>query len=591
LLKELRIKDLGIIESIDWALEDGLNVITGETGAGKSLVIDAIEALVEGKAADEDIRFGARETRVEGVFAIRSTGNSSLGRLLIEKGLAAESGTLIMSCDVRRQGRGTVRVNGHAVPRTILQQIASMLIDIHGQSEHLSLLDKRSHIGYLDAYAHTTTARETFRTLAMQLTTVEEELNKLVAQEKTRARREEYLRYEIVEIERARLKVGGDEELERERQVLSSIEELKTLSYQAYGALHGEDSGLDAGAALDRLRDASRVVKKLAEVDHKLIRQAKALEASTIELEEVARELHTYNERLEYDPERLRTIESRLESIMNLKRKYGDSIEQVLTYLEKANKELMELGQSSERRVEIEKVHTSLRQDMGRLAQELSNARIEAASKMMIGVRKELEDLGLGEAQFAVSVTQTRSDGGLVLPDGNSYAFNQDGIDNVEFMVSTNPGEPVRPLAKIASTGEMSRFMLAIKSALGTIDQTPVLVFDEIDIGVGGRSGEVVGKKLWRLARNRQVICVTHLPQIAAFGDAHFRVFKETSAGRTLSVLNSLKGETRVREIATMITGARLTDASIKTAKELLKAAELWKAAESAPRQAQMKTG
>jgi DNA repair protein RecN (Recombination protein N) len=593
LLKELRIKDLGIIESIDWSLEDGLNIITGETGAGKSLVIDAIEALVEGRAADEDIRHGSRETRVEGVFTVRGTGDSKLAGFLAEKGLADESGILVVSCDVRRQSRGTIRVNGQAVPRSVLRQIMSLLVDVHGQSEHLSLLDKRTHIGYLDAYARTDIARERFQAFAMRLAAVEEELQRLMALEKERARREEYLRYEIAEIERARLKVGEEEELERERQVLSSAEDLKALSYQAYRALHGEDISPDFGAALDRIMEAGRIVRRLAEVDRSLAPQARTLEASALELEEVARELYAYSETIEYEPERLRAVEARLELIAGLKRKYGDSVERVLAYLDRVTKELRDLEQFSEKRAGIEKERILLRQDMARLAQDLSKARTEAAVGMMEGVQKELQALGLGEARFVVSVTQTRTDDdrGLVLPDGASYVFTRDGIDNVEFMVSTNPGEPVKPLAKIASTGEMSRFMLAIKSALGAADQTPVMVFDEIDIGVGGRSGEAIGKKLWRLARNRQVICVTHLPQIAAFGDAHFRVSREVSGGRTISVLSSLQGESRVRELATMIAGAKLSDASVNTARELLNRASAWKAVEGGPRQARMETG
>lgn len=584
MLRELTVKNLGIIESINWALEDGLNIITGETGAGKSLVIDAIEALVEGKTSDEDIRSGASETLVDGVFDISNASGDNLISFLTEKGLVDESGTLVMSCDVRRQGRATVRVNGHVVSRSILQRIASMLIDIHGQSDHLSLLDKRTHIDYLDAYAHITTTRERFRTMATQLAATEEVLRNLETQEKVRARREEHLRYEIAEIERAKLKVGEDEELERERQVLSSIEELKTLSYQAYGALCSEDNGLDTRVALDYLRDAGRVLKKLSEVDPRLVNQAQALETSAIELVEIAREIHQYNEGLEYDPERLQTVESRLELIANIKRKYGDNIEQVLAYLDKARKELMELAQSFERRAEAEKACALLRKDMASLAYELSSERDTAAGKMLAEVEKELKDLGLGEARFTVSVNQTKSDAGLSLADGSIYVFNQYGIDDVEFMASTNLGEPVKPLVRIASTGEMSRFMLAIKSVLGAVDKTPVLVFDEIDIGVGGRSGEIIGKKLWRLARSRQVICVTHLPQIAAFGDAHFRVFKETSGGRTLSVLSQLRGEARVRELAVMLTGAKLTDSSIKTGRGLLKSAGLWKAAESARR-------
>ncbi|MCX8125936.1 MAG: DNA repair protein RecN, partial [Dehalococcoidia bacterium] len=555
MLRELRIKGLGIIEAISWTVEDGLNVITGETGAGKSLVIDAIEALVEGNASEEDIRTGVQEARVEGVFSIRSSSSPDLWQFLTEKGLMDDSGTLVISYDVRRRGRGVLRVNGSAVPRSILRQIAGMLIDIHGQSEHLSLLDKGTHIDYLDAYAHTVAAREHFRMLALELVTLEEELKKLMDKERERLSREEYLRYAIAEIERARLKMGEDEELGRELQVLSSVEELKRLSYQAYRLLYGEDGGLASASARDRLREAGHILKKLAEVDSAVVPKAEALETYMIEVEELARELYSYYENLEYDPGRLRTVEERLELISGLKRKYGGSIEQVLAYLNEARKELGELERLSEKRAEVERARALLRQKMGLLAHELSESRAKAAGRMMDHVRVELEALGLGGVEFVVSVARKMTDGGLLLPDGNSYAFHQDGVDNVEFLVSTNPGEPVRPLARIASAGEMSRFMLAIKSALGAVDKTPVLVFDEIDIGVGGRSGEVIGRKLWQLARNRQVICVTHLPQIAAFADAHYRVFKETREGRTLSILSRLDDESRVKELAAMLTG------------------------------------
>jgi len=580
LLLELRVKELGIIEDIHWNLSPGLNVITGETGAGKSLVIDAVEALLAGKVDEEVIRHGANEAQIEGVFVLpQDESISQLEKLLAEKGLETDEKALVINCELRRQGRSIIRVNGHAVPKVLLQQIGRFLVDIHGQSEHLSLLDRKYHLDFLDSYAHTLDLRHSFTAKAMELYKAGQELKVLVEEEKDLARREEFLRFQLDEIKRAKLREGEEEELEREQNVLSSCEKLKAFSYEAYQALYGEDASSPSASALDKLNEAIRMVKKLVDVDPTLKQELDFLEETSYRLEEVARDIRSYSDRLEYDPKRLEEIESRLELIRNLKRKYGQTIAEVLDYLERVEGELEGLSHSSQRRAELEEMCSSLKEEMGRIGFELSRERSQAARRLVAEARKELKDLNMSQVEFEVDITQVQAQEGIPFPNGETYTFNNEGVDTVEFIASTNPGEPLKPLTKIASTGELSRFMLALKGALSQADTIPVFVFDEIDIGVGGRSGEIIGKKLWLLAQNRQVICVTHLPQIAAFADAHYSVHKEVSGARTLSMLETFQGESRIKEIATMLAGPQHTETSLDNARELMQKAEIWKEA------------
>ena len=578
MLLELRVKDLGIIEDINWRLGDGLNVITGETGAGKSLVINAVEALLAGKAEDDVIRYGTDEAQIEGVFALPQNETfTQLRELLAEKGLQTVEDTVIINCGLRRHVRGIVRVNGYAVPRGLLQQIGRLLIDIHGQSEHLSLIDNKYHLDFLDAYAHTRDLRQSFSAKATELYRVEQEIKALVEDAREQARRQEFLSFQVDEITRAKLKEGETDELERERNILASTEKLKSLSYEAYKALRGEDDSHNPTSTLGKLSDAVQMMKSIVDLDPALKQRLGFLEETLYVLEEVARDIYSYSDGLEYDPKRLEEIEWRLELIRNLKRKYGQTISEVLDYLQKAEMELEGLSHHSERRVQLEESRSSLRKEMGYTASELSQARHQAARQLVTQVKKELYDLNMAQVEFEVSITQTPAQEGISLPDGETYLFNNEGVDTVEFNVSTNPGEPLKPLAKIASTGELSRFTLALKGALSEADNIPVLIFDEIDIGIGGRSGEMIGKKLWILAQNHQVICVTHLPQIAAFADAHFSVHKITSGDRTLSILETLQGESRTRELAVMLAGNKYTEASLTHARELTQKAENWK--------------
>lgn len=573
MLLQLKVKDFGIIESLDWELAAGLNVVTGETGAGKSLVIEAIEALLEGKAGDDAIRYGCDRSVIEGVFALPEKTLPRARQFLEENGLDTDDDTLVIRCEFSRQGRSVVRVNGQAVSRKILQELGRLLIDIHGQSQHLSLLDRRCHLDFLDAYGHSMELREEFAVKAAELGRLEQELKSLVEMDRDRARRQEFLRFQIDEIKRANLRIREDVELEQEKTVLAQAEKLKALCHQAYEALRGET----VASAVDRLNEAAVAIRKLAELDSKLAEQLEHLTEAVYITEDVAQELRSYSQRLEDNPQRLEEVEIRLELIRNLKRKYGQSIEEILDYAGRAEKELTELSTSQERRVELEGRCAQLKQQMGELASRLSSARITAAEKLTQAVKKELKELNLGQVDFRVSVSQQATENGIPLPDGRVCSFSSDGIDTVEFMVSTNPGEPLKPLVKIASTGEISRFTLALKSALSKADKTPLLIFDEIDIGVGGRSGEVVGKKLWNLARDHQIVCVTHLPQVAAFADTHYRVEKLGTGSRVVSQLQLLDGEARLGELALMLAGPGYTQVSLEDARLMAERATAWK--------------
>ncbi len=578
MLDELTVRDFGIIEEISWKLAGGLNVITGETGAGKSLVVDAVEALLSGQVKEEDIRHGSEEAKVEGVFLVnQGEGATSLRRLLAEKGLASGGDDLVITCDFRRQGRTTPRVNRHTVPRSLLQDIGNALVDIHGQSEHISLLRRSQHLDFLDAYAHTLEMRHSFGSQVAALHQMEREIKSLTRSEQEIARQVELLNFQIVEISRSSLREGEDRELEQELTLLTSAEKLKAAAYEIYRIIYGEESAAAPASAVDRLGEALAALRPVTETDPSMQKQLGYLEETVHGLEEMARDIRAYGENLNYDPQRLAEVQERLELIRSLARKYGGSIGGVLAYLEKAGAELNGITGSSERRVQLEKEKEQLKKEMGELASQLSRQRTRAAQKLAAAVKKELVDLSMARVDFAVVVRQETSPEGIPLPDGKNCRFSTSGIDEVFFEASTNPGEPRKPLDKIASTGEISRFLLAMKSALADADTVPVLIFDEIDIGIGGRGGEVIGRKLWHLARSHQVICVTHLPQIAAFADAHYSVSKHTAGGRTTSAIEALRGEARYKELAVMLGGPRYTANALTAARELIDEAETWK--------------
>ena len=578
MLFELSVKNFGIIEEITWKPTEGLNVITGETGAGKSLVVDAVEALLSGQANEEDIRTDTDEAEIEGLFKLPDTGTAErLKALLIEKDITPEEDSLIFSCVFRRQSRTTPRINRQAVPRALLREIGTFLVDIHGQSGHLSLLDKENHLEFLDSYAHNGKLRQEFAEKVSELHRKEQELRELAGKADGFSKQTELLDFQINEIRQAELIDGEDTELETELTVLSSTEKLKATSYEVYSLLSGDDNTMSSSSAIDRLNDALPMLGRMLETDPSLKTRFDRLESAAYELAEIAREVKNYSEGLDYNPERLEEVQGRLELIRILKRKYGNSIGEILEYQVNAEKELEGLAFSDERIEQLGPEIEQLKIDMGELADEITCERVKAADMLEESVKKELTDLEMAGVEFRVDINRELDEEGLPLPDGNWYRYSNNGIDDVEFMASTNPGEAMKPLAKIASTGEISRFMLALKCALAEADTIPVLVFDEIDIGVGGRSGEVIGRKLWNLSRTHQVTCVTHLPQIAAFADSHFSVTKASAGDRTVSNIRSLSEEDRLNELAEMVSGPNITESALSTARELMQRAEGWK--------------
>jgi len=576
MLTELTISDLAIIDELTLQLAPGFNVLTGETGAGKSIIIDAVSLLLGGRADVEIVRAGAERAQVEGTFQLSQEARAWIDPTLAENGLESdEPDTLTLSREVRRNGRSVCRVNGRAVSLAVLKDIGQYLVDIHGQSEHLSLLRVKEHINLLDRYADLWDKRIQFGKVAAQWREVRRELESLLRDEREMARRIDLLQFQIEEINSAKLKPGEDVALEQERTRLANAEQLAALADETYQSLYEGDG--ETPAALDALAQATKALTGLAKIDPTLVEHLQTAESAAAQLDDLARTVRAYRERIEFSPKRLEHVEDRLDTIKRLKRKYGNTIEEILTFAQNAAAQLDGITHASERIEELRKQAEKLLREIGGLGRELSAARKAAAEKLAAGIEAELNDLRMTGARFGVDIqwTPAPDESGAFVEEGR-YAFDATGLDKVEFLVAPNVGEGLKPLAKIASGGETSRLMLALKAVLARADQTPTLIFDEIDQGIGGRVGSVVGRKLWdltvvggqRSAINHQVICITHLPQLAGYGDAHFRVEKSAVEGRTLASVQTLDEKARVQELAQML-GASGKGA-VQSAQEIL---------------------
>ncbi|MBI2941332.1 MAG: DNA repair protein RecN [Chloroflexi bacterium] len=591
MLLQLTIDNFAIIDHLDLTLGAGLNILTGETGAGKSIIIDAVGALLGGRVGPEAIRAGARQAHVEGIFVPPE--GSEVAHLLAEHELAAEEDTVILSRDVNATGRSIARVNGRAVPQSVLQQIGHTLVDVHGQSEHLSVLRESTHIDFLDGYAGLLPKREAFAAAAAEFRSVRREIDSLLRDERELARRMDLLRYQVDEIRAAGLRPDEEDELRQERNLLVNAERLAAGADAAYHALHGSEGA----SVLDLLGEVGAQIDEIVRIDPSLESSRRTIVTATDELLDVARTLRAYRENVEFDPERLAAVDERLELIRNRKRKYGSSIAEVIAFGESAARELEEIGHREERVDDLRRREAELRGRAVEMADELSAARTAAATELARAVEAELADLNMPRARFAAEIrrspiqeprvqeshaqelhAQDLRAAGLPLADGQTYAFEVTGVDRVQFLIAANPGEPLKSLARIASGGETSRLLLALKTILARGDRTPVQIFDEIDVGIGGRSGRIVGQKLALLARERQVICVTHLPQIACFGDAHFHILKQTDGERTTARVQSLDDARRIEELAVML-GGQGSERARENARELVETALLWKRA------------
>ena len=585
MLAELRITNFAIIDHVVVHFLPGFNVLTGETGAGKSIIIDAVDMLLGGKVGQEVIRAGEDASQVEGVWTLPAAVAGEVNRVLEREGLEGdEPELLLLSRELRRGGRSVARVNGRAVALSVLKEIGDWLVDIHGQTDHLSLMRPREHVNLLDRYAGVMAAREKLSLEVRRLLAVRQELAGLRQDQRELARRVDLLTFQTEEIDAAGLEPGEDGALEGERRRLANAEQLIRLTETARGLLsEGDDQ---QASALDLVSDAAGKLSRLAVIDPDAQPILNSVEALNEQLSDLARALDDYAGSVEFNPERLSEVNERLELLFNLKRKYGDSIEEVLEFGRRAQAELDTLGQAEVRTAALEEEEDKLLLRIGRHGAALSRARRSAATRMAAEVVHELADLRMERAQFEVDFAWQPQAGGALVAEADApagmapgaYAFDATGLDRVEFLVSANPGEPLKPLVKVASGGETSRLMLALKTVLGRADQTPTLIFDEIDVGIGGRVGGVVGRKLWELTAPadgqevvHQVLCITHLPQLAGYGDQHVVVRKQTSANRTRTEVIPLQDGERVAELAAMMgTPIERSDAGRVSVEEML---------------------
>ncbi|MCE5195162.1 MAG: DNA repair protein RecN [Nitrospiraceae bacterium] len=543
MLKELRIKNLAIIDDLSIRFEAGLNVLTGETGAGKSIIIDALGLALGERAQTDMIRTGKSDGAVEAYFEI------SNNQLLSGMGIEHEDG-VILRRSLSSTGKSKAYINDTIVNIQSLYNFGRSMVDMHGQHEHQSLLSTESQRTLLDFYGKLENQRSQIEAMFFEVQSLKKELDELKSNVKERAHKIDLLNFQINEIESAALKIGEKESLEEERTILANLSRLNELTESAYAVLYESE-----GACIEKLSSVTSKIRDMSSIDSSINDTLSTLDSSLAMLEDASISLRSYRDKYNLDPKKLESVDERLETIKKLEKKYGNNAEQILKYKDDAEKELSTLTNSDERIDVLEKELKEKEDKLLSIAKDLSEKRKNTADEISKAVTKILKALAFEKAGFKVDIKEA--------------ALTSSGIDAVEFLFSANPGEPLKPLSKVASGGELSRVMLSIKSVLADVDSIPVLIFDEIDAGIGGRTAESVAIKLKDLARTHQIICITHLPQIASAGDFHLMTEKEQKKDRVQVRVKELKDNERKSEIARMLSG-KITDVSLKHAGELL---------------------
>jgi len=559
MLRELHIKNLAIIDDATLEFEEGLNVLTGETGAGKSIIISALCLALGERASGEQVRSGEKSAVVSAFFDIpQEFLPESTQHLLHDMSIDPEDG-IIMKRVISAQGKSKAYINDSMVSVQTLSKISRDIIDVHGQYEHQSLLEPQNQLNFLDAYGGLLPQRKEFTYLYESFMALNREITELTQKERERAQRLDLLRFQIGEIESANLKRGEEEALLEEYKILSNAGRLMELAHEAYQSLYSSD-----GACLARLSKVMGTFKEISNIDSSAKEAMKLISDAIPLIEDVSYFLRDYKDSLNFNPERLGRIQDRLELIKGLKKKYGSSIEEILAYKEKAQSELDEIEHSEERLESLKAQCEGLKVELTEKANLLSEERKAVSKKIESEVVKELSRLSMPQTRFSINITHESGNDTF-----NGFKSTPEGIDKVEYLISPNIGEDLRPLSKIASGGELSRVMLALKGILAQGDKVPVLVFDEIDAGIGGKAGDTVGQKLKNLSKKHQVICITHLPQIASYGRRHLKIEKKVRGQRTVVEVRGIKKEERVMEIARMLSG-EATETSLKHAREML---------------------
>ena len=554
MLTELRITNFAVIEQLSLTIDSGFTVLTGETGTGKSLLIDAVALLVGGRASSDQVRFGEDEAQLEASFEIPLT-HPLLERLRAREVLGSHDSELIIRRIIARSGRNRVYLNGVLSPVHVLEEFAGTLIDIHGQHDQQSLLSNPAQLEVLDAFGRLLELRSQYRSTHRDWVRFREERAELATTLQQRAQQKDLLHFQQRELDEAACRIGEEELLQADRHRLGSSRRLAELASEAQERIQADAHGI-----LANLAPMERALGELAQIDPDMEGTVRLASEAKVLLKEVADSLRGYAEGLDADPMRLSAIEDRVAVIQRMKKKYGGTIEAVLETHNRVRQELEQLRGSDSELDRYDRLIQEQQQNVSVLARALSTKRAEAAKRLTKLVDKELNALKMGSVRFLVQV----------MPSGADEGYGPDGGDRVEFLLSANAGEPLKPMSRVASGGELSRVMLALKSVLADVDHVPVLIFDEIDTGVGGAVAATIGKRLRELGRYHQVLCITHLPQVASQAQYHFSVEKSEVNGRTVATVRALTGISREGEIARMLGGERITQKTRSAAAELI---------------------
>lgn len=562
MLQSLRIKNLAVIEDIEIDFSKGFNVFTGETGAGKSIIIDALGLLI-GERTDTDlIRTGAEQMSVEGIFDIG--GNAQIIKLLKESGVEIDGSRVVIKRELKQDGHSRGLVNGCFATTRLLKMLGFFLIEIHGQHQHQRLLDKANHLIVLDSFAETENLKNEVGSLFESMEQVRKQLEGIRQDGRLKAQKIDILNFQIRELDDARLEAGEEEKLEQERQILANSEFLFRNASEAYNSLYDEETNI-----LSRLEQVKKNLSKISDIDPSFAADFEGMETTLYSLKDLAMKLQDFSERAAPDANKLEQVELRLDLIKRLKKKYGSTVAEMIEFHSNARKELEELTTSEEKEAELAAKLDEIRRTYVSKASALRQQRLEAAPKLTQNVEQQLSMLAMERTKFNIIFQPVATELSFTIGD-TLYRPGPFGIDDVEFFIAPNVGEELRPLSKIASGGELSRFMLALESAFKEKSEGRTLIFDEVDAGIGGRVAEIVGKKLRLLAFNNQIICVTHLPQVAASATEHFFISKTVRFNRTYTSIQKLSHEEKVAEIARMLGGLKITEATIQQAREFL---------------------
>lgn len=553
MLNHLSIKNVAVIDKLDVEFHDGVSVLTGETGAGKSIIIDSINMILGDRANKELVRYGTDKAVVQAVF----DSSELISDILEENDIEAEDDQIIITRQITRDGKSVAKINGMAVTLNILREISDRLINIHGQHDNQALLTPVRHVAFLDAYADDEKYVSEYKAALREKREIEKKLSSLVMDDREKMQKIDLLEYQVNEIKKASLVKGEEDELKEQRDIFANAEQITNSVNEAYQNIYG---GEEVQSAYDGVSIAVNALSDVSDYNPELKKMYESLSSVMYSMEDIAHDIKEFGDGVEFDEQTLNDIEERLDLISRLKRKYGGSVEAVLEYLDKAETDLNNIKLSDEKTEELKKELDHVTKVLREKGEILSKKRLEAAKVLEKSIEKSLHELNMEKARFCVSVESTGE-------------FYDNGMDKVEFLISANPGEPLKPLVKIASGGELSRVMLAIKSILADTDGVDTMIFDEIDTGVSGRAAMSIAKKLSVIGKNKQVICITHLPQLAAAADNHYLINKNTDGEMAYTTLEELDNGGREKELARIIDGGEVTSLAIDHARQMLLAA------------------